>query len=95
MESDVEGRLSAAGWDNRAAAVVISPELESWVWSDSPQVDLALAWTGQDMPLRDWLRKQGLLEAGAIKPTEPKRALSWRCGKLASHSLPRFTSSSP
>ncbi|MFN3690854.1 MAG: hypothetical protein ACK4UU_08030, partial [Fimbriimonadales bacterium] len=30
--------LSASGWDNRAAVIVIEPELENWVFSPSPHV---------------------------------------------------------
>jgi hypothetical protein len=45
MESDIEKRLGASGWeDERAVAVVFDPELEIWVWSDSPQVDEVLNW---------------------------------------------------
>ena len=54
---------------------MIAPELENWVWSDSPKVDLALGWEGKTLPLRDWLREKGLLHAGAVKPSEPKRAV--------------------
>jgi hypothetical protein len=39
MEADLNGRLSETGWGERARGVVIDPELEIWVWSDSPKVD--------------------------------------------------------
>jgi hypothetical protein len=74
LESQLEERLGVAGWGDRAAAVVISPELENWVWSDSPHVDRALGWDGKPTPLRSWLRDQGLLAAGAVKPARPKEA---------------------
>jgi hypothetical protein len=54
---------------------VIAPELETWVWSDSPRVDRVLGWNRDDLSLREWLREKGLLEEGAVKPTEPKRAV--------------------
>lgn len=44
LEAEVERLLAKAGWGDRAAAVVIDPELENWVWSDSPQVDRVLGW---------------------------------------------------
>lgn len=75
LESDLEKRLAEAGWEERVAAIVISPELESWVWSDSPKVDLALGWEGKTPPLREWLREKSLLKAGAVKPFQPKRAV--------------------
>lgn len=75
LESQLEERLSEAGWRERAAAVVISPELENWVWSDSPHVDRALGWDSSTTPLSNWLREKGLLEAGAAKPAKPKEAV--------------------
>jgi hypothetical protein len=74
LELYLESRLEDAGWDH-AAAVVISPELESWVWSDSPHIDRALGWEGSEVPLRSWLRQEGLLGAGAVKPPRPKEAV--------------------
>jgi hypothetical protein len=75
LESQIEERLGQVGWKDRAAAVVISPELESWVWSDSPHVERALGWDRGPAPLRSWLQEKGLLEAGAAKPAQPKEAV--------------------
>lgn len=75
LEANLERRLDDSGWEGRAAAVVIAPELENWVWSDSPKVDIALGWEGKTPPLRDWLVEKGLLQAGVAKPAEPKRAV--------------------
>jgi hypothetical protein len=75
LESQLEERLDQAGWGDRAAAVVISPELENWVWSDSPHVERALGWSRGPSPLRSWLQEKGFLEAGAAKPAQPKEAV--------------------
>lgn len=75
LEADLERRLGEAGWEGRAAAVIIAPELENWVWSDSPRVDRALGWGRDSVPLRDWLREKNLWEAGAVKPSQPKEAV--------------------
>jgi hypothetical protein len=75
LEAEIEQRLGGADWGSRAAAIVIAPELENWVWSDSPQVDRVLGWEGRTVPLRSWLREKGLLQAGAVKPSEPKQAI--------------------
>lgn len=75
LEAGIEERLGQSGWEGRSAAVVISPELENWVWSDSPRVDAALGWDRKEMALRDWLREKELLSPGAAKPAEPKRAV--------------------
>ena len=45
LERAVAAQMAASGWEDRAAAIVIDPELEAWVWSDSPQVARCLGWT--------------------------------------------------
>ncbi len=72
LEASVRESLSAEGWGNRAEAVVIVPELEAWVWSDSPHVASALGWQGHPTELRSYLEKQGLWQAEAPKPHDPK-----------------------
>lgn len=75
MEARIESALSNSGWGDRAAAVVIDPELDTWVWSDSPHVDHELGWSGCNPDLRSWLRNRNLLAADATKPHRPKEAL--------------------
>ncbi len=75
LEREIEDRLAASGWDNRAAAVVLDPELEVWVWSDSPEVDSVLGWAGRQPRLADWLRAEGHLRPSENKPHDPKRAV--------------------
>jgi len=64
----------AVDWQNRVCAVAISPELESWVWSDSPQVDSALGWSGRQPDLRQWLTDSGFAATRNDKPARPKEA---------------------
>ena len=75
LEASVEQRLATNGWADRAKAVVIDPELESWVWSDSPEVDNALGWAGHVPALRPWLTEKGLLQQSEAKPGRPKEAM--------------------
>lgn len=75
LERQVEDRLGASGWRSRAAAVVIDPELENWVWSASPQVDQHLGWAERVPDLRSWLRKTGYLQADEPKPARPEEAM--------------------
>jgi len=75
LEEEVEGRLAANGWANRSAAVVIDPELEAWVWSDSPHVETALGWTKGRARLEEWLTQEGFLHPGLQKPEQPKEAV--------------------
>jgi hypothetical protein len=84
LEHQVESALSQSGWADRAAAIVIDPELENWVFSGSSEVDQVLGWSGNNPPLRKWLKNQNFLEAGQIKPNRPKEALeaALRCVRL-------------
>lgn len=74
LEHEVEDRLSKSGWGDRAAAIAISPELEVWVWSDSPQVDSVLGWSGRQPDLRSWLVAEGFAKTRQSKPGRPKEA---------------------
>lgn len=75
LQEDVEGALRGTGWGNRAACVVVYPELEAWVWSDSPHVDRCLGWAGRQPSLRQWLSQQGLWNPDHPKPTNPQEAM--------------------
>jgi hypothetical protein len=75
IEGEVERRLRISGWDDRAAVVVLDPEIECWVWSESPHVDTALGWEKRVPPLRTWLMNKGLLRDGERKPGRPKEAM--------------------
>jgi hypothetical protein len=81
IEAAVTERLSRSEWGDRAAAVVLDPELEVWVWSDSPHVETCLGWIGKDPDLRTWL-KHSEAEGRQIwprdvpKPEQPKAAVN-------------------
>ncbi len=75
LEAELERRLASSGWGNRATAVILDPELEVWVWSDSPEVDAVLGWTNRTPCLADWLRDAGYLHGDTKKPNRPKEAL--------------------
>ena len=75
LEQLVASALTRSGWTDRAAVIVIDPELETWVFSDSPEVDRALGWYGNNPSLRQWLQDQKYLATGKIKPPRPKEAM--------------------
>jgi hypothetical protein len=75
LENDIEERLSNRGWRGRNAAIVIDPELEAWVWSDSPQIATVLGWEGTVSSIRGWLELQGHGGDALGKPLDPKGAL--------------------
>ena len=40
LEIDLENQLKSNGWpNNNAAVIIIEPELEAWVWTDSYELD--------------------------------------------------------
>jgi hypothetical protein len=76
LETQVRTNLAKNGWDDRAEVIVVDPELETWVWSDSPHVATELGWQNQKGPMRTWLCEQGYLDdVGDIKPNRPKEAM--------------------
>lgn len=74
LEADVERTLASSGWRDRAAAIVIDPELENWVWSDSPEVDRVLGWAESLKGVRQWVNEQGF-SISRGKPDRPKEAM--------------------
>ena len=77
IEADVKSRLTGAGWnDTNALAVVIEPELESWVWGNSPWVARAVGWQdGDTNNLKAHVEKLGFQFNPLGKPEKPKEAL--------------------
>lgn len=74
LEAEVEHRLSINGWHDRSAAIVIDPELEVWLWTDSNELDQVLGWSGRQPDLRTWLVQKGFLASTSAKPADPKGA---------------------
>ncbi len=89
IETDVTSGLSRSGWRERAACIAIDPELENWVFSDSPEVDNAIGWMGKTPPLRTWLESRGFLLPNQTKPARPKEAME---AALRHVRLPRSSS---
>jgi len=91
-QAELDRALANARLNDWARAIVIAPQLEVWVWSDSPHVDEALGWSGREPALRSWLRQNGLWEAQVSKPREPKTAVEralWQVRKPRSSAIYR------
>ena len=73
IEHDIEEALKGSGWGDRAAVIVLDPELEIWIWSDSPHVYSTLGWDSRSN--LDVFLHEGWLEEGQAKPTQPKEAM--------------------
>lgn len=74
LQDALNEQLFRSRWGDRARTIILSPELEAWVWSGSPHVDEVVGWRGRQPSLRAWLTGQELLQAGEAKPNHPKRA---------------------
>lgn len=70
---EIHRRLVASGWQGRAQVIAIDPELEAWVWSDSPHVEYVLGKTHEQ--IRRLAEEQGWWLPDAVKPVEPKKLL--------------------
>jgi len=75
IETTVSSKLAVSGWQGRNEVVVLDPEIEIWVWSDSPWVQRILGWDETISNMRDWLEEKNYLNSGDNKPIAPKEAL--------------------
>jgi hypothetical protein len=74
LQNDLAAAFQQSVWGERAKAIVLEPELEAWIWSDSPHVDDVTGWRDRAPNLRAWLVTKGWLDDGATKPARPKEA---------------------
>lgn len=80
--------LDSAGWPpDRSLGLVVSPEADVWLWSDSPHSATALGWESWSI-LRPALEQEGFLEPDQKKPSQPKEAAEWALRK-GSKRIPR------
>ncbi len=74
-EAAIEENLATSGWDiEKVAVVAIDPEVENWIWINSPRVVEALGWY-DEIPLYDWLKSNEWLMGDMDKPRRPKEAM--------------------
>lgn len=91
LKKQLDEKLKNGPWGLKARTIILVPELESWVWSDSPQVDNALRWQEKNLTLRQWLRRNNWLQDETDKPQQPKEALDAALRHTAqSHSASLF-----
>lgn len=68
MERELEAQLQTAGWQDRAAVVVIAPELENWVFASSHHVIRVIANGNQQIYMNH-------LGSVPSKPQRPKETM--------------------
>ena len=74
LQESLNEDFARSAWGGRAKAIVLSPELEAWIWTDSPHVEEVAGWKGRRPPLRRWMTDQGWLGENEVKPERPKEA---------------------
>ena len=74
IEASLDAEFRRSAWGDRGRTVVVSPELEAWLWGGSPHVDRAIGWTDRLPSLRRWLAEEGWWPQDALKPLRPKEA---------------------
>jgi hypothetical protein len=73
IRQEVQGGLDRGGWSGRSAVVVAVPEIEAWVWSDSPHVPTTLGWTQGNLLAE--IERMSFELGPTGKPKRPKEAL--------------------
>ena len=80
IRNEVSEDLIRSGWrEDTFAVIVIDPELEVWLWQESPHVDDALAFDPVRFAapsLRAWLADRALWLPDEKKPRDPKKAFT-------------------
>ena len=71
LQMEVQDKLDRTGWRERSSVVVLEPELEIWVWSDSPHVAKILGLKEEELSslLQNYSRPN------YTKPIRPKEAM--------------------
>lgn len=73
LEQVLDQRLGAH-WGTQAKAIVITPEVDIWIWGADIALREALHWPLSG-DVRDWLQQRGFTFDGRGKPAQPKEAL--------------------
>jgi len=84
LEHALDADLHAL-WGTDAKAIVIAPELDTWVWGGDNVLGEIFQWPLDD-GIRDWLKSKGFDFDVHGKPLQPKEALD---AMRSVHQLPR------
>jgi hypothetical protein len=64
-----------SGWEDRSKAIVIDPELENWIWSESPHVADAFGWKNPQQNMLQWAETNFEFTGNSCKPVDPKKCM--------------------
>jgi hypothetical protein len=77
IKRQLDAQLASVGFaPPEGLSLVVQPEVDNWLWSDSPHSAKALGWASWD-ELRPALLGKGWLAEGEAKPARPKEAAEW------------------
>ncbi len=76
IHARLQDHLRAEGWEETGLALVVSPEADIWLWTDTDHTANALGWANW-LQLSAALRGESWLNEDAIKPERPKEAAEW------------------
>ena len=75
IEHLLENKLAENGWKDNAAVIVNDPEIENWVWVNSPHFLNAISWDKNYIDIQNWISRKGFTIKENFKPIRPKEAL--------------------
>lgn len=84
VEAQLDAELSLV-WQDKAKAIVIDPELETWVWGSDNALQTALGWP-LPQSIRAWLTEHGYSVGDNGEPDQPKAAFE---ALVPIHKMPR------
>jgi hypothetical protein len=73
LEEDLDRELVKT-WGATAKAIVLDPEVDSWVWGSDNSLAQSLNWA-EPLPIRRWIEDQGFKLDANGKPVRPKEAI--------------------
>jgi len=76
IHTRLHAHLRAEGWGATGLALVVRPEADIWLWTDTDHTANALGWANWTQ-LSAALREGSWLNDDAIKPERPKEAAEW------------------
>ena len=80
LQNRVSSDLRRNGWSDRAATVVIEPELEVWIWSGSNELPGILGHSSMNYAqMKEALSRSNWWPKEYLKPPDPKQAFQWLC----------------
>lgn len=77
IEHHLESQLSVNGWDGRNATIVINPELEQWIWTNSERMPRIIGHECSYQELLEKLLNNGYTIDHNGKPYKPKESLEY------------------